>query len=533
MADESDRRGAAEREGWPRAGLEILAIAAIFAAAGCWPVPDVNETAYLTKARHEADPAYAAGDFFLQTPAAHGVFYLAIGPLAAAASLETAAWIGRVAGWLALAFGFRHLAVPLVAPPSARGTWARLVAAAVFSLALRHGHMAGEWVIGGCEAKVFAWALVLGGLGEVVRDRFGPAWLLLGAAAAFHPLVGGWSLLAAAAAWWAGPRRPHPGPTPAITVAYAAAGLTLAAAGVLPALGLSADADAATRAAAVRTYVVERLPHHLLPRGFPTGFMPRHLLAIICWWLLDRLAVATPARRRLTAFVIASLGITLTGLAIAAVEPWAPAAVYGLLRYYWFRLGDVTVPLALAFAAATVLADDLACRRLAPLPPRSLRLAATLLILVDLAAESRHWPLPGRTLPARSDAKVEPAAWADVCTWVRDHAPPGTVVLTPRGAASFTWRTGLPEVVSWKNSPQDATSLVAWRRRMTDCFSADGSFVDLERSTAALGATRLGEVADRYGARLAIVPLDAPGVAELPFERLYANDGYVVLGIGD
>ena len=86
MADESDGRDAAAGDAsWWRSALEVVAITAIFAAAGAWPVPDVNETVYLTKARHAADPAYAAGDFFLETPDAHGVFYLLLGPLAATA----------------------------------------------------------------------------------------------------------------------------------------------------------------------------------------------------------------------------------------------------------------------------------------------------------------------------------------------------------------------------------------------------------------------------------------------------------------
>jgi hypothetical protein len=156
-----------------------------------------------------------------------------------------------------------------------------------------------------------------------------------------------------------------------------------------------------------------------------------------------------------------------------------------------------------------------------------------LLLVADVAAESKHWPLPGRSLVARGDSKVEAAAWADICGWVRDHVPPGTCVLTPRGAASFTWRTGLPEVVAWKNSPQDAASLVAWRRRISDCFSADGTLRDMERSTAALGEPRMRSIADRYGARIAIVPLDAPGLAELPFERLHANDRYAVLELAE
>ena len=48
-------------------------------------------------------------------------------------------------------------------------------------------------------------------------------------------------------------------------------------------------------------------------------------------------------------------------------------------------------------------------------------------------------------------------------------------------------------------------------------------------STAELGEDRLQLIAKRYGASLAIVPLSVPGLAELPFERLYANDHYTVL----
>ena len=163
--------------GWPRAAVEVLAILAVFAAAGAWPVPDVNETAYLTKARHYADPAWARGDFFLETPDAHGVFYQLMSPLAAAVPLTQAAWIGRWLGWLTLACGFRHAVVRLLP-----GAWSRVLAAALFSLALRHTTAAGEWVIGGCESKVFSWGLVLFGVGEIASGWFATATLAMGAA---------------------------------------------------------------------------------------------------------------------------------------------------------------------------------------------------------------------------------------------------------------------------------------------------------------------------------------------------------------
>lgn len=547
---------AAGRVSWGRELAEVTLIAVIFAAAGAWPAPDINETVYLIKARHAADSDYGAGDFFLETPEAHGIFYLLAGPLTAALPLDTAAWIGRLAGWLSVAIGFHHLAVALVTGRSAKATLTRLAAAAMFSAALRFTPAAGEWVIGGFEAKVFAWGLVLGGLGELVRGGFARAWCLMGGATAFHPVVGGWAMLAAALAAASSWRREPDGlgadavnPAPlsgrvagesqspgrsgalGVTTLIFLVGVALAVGGIAPVLTLSGDVDPGMRAEAARIYVVERLPHHLLPRAFEPGLIARHALAIVLWWLLDHLAPASRARKRLTRFTLAVLGISLAGLVISAFEPWAPAAVHGLLRYYWFRLADVVVPLSLAISAAAVLADDAACRRLCPAPPPVVRGLVGLLLMVDLANESRHWPLPGRENIPRSEAKVEARAWADICGWVREHVAAGTCAVTPRGAASFIWRTGLPEVVAWKNSPQDAASLVEWRRRITDCFSVDGTLRDLERSTAALGAGRLREVAHRYGARIAIVPLDSPGLVELPFQRLHANDRYAVLDL--
>lgn len=519
--------------GWARAVAECAVVTAAFAAVAAWPAPDVNEAVYLTKARHAVDPAWGQGDFFLETPDAHGIFYRVAGPLAAALPLPQAAWIGRIAGWALLAIGFRQATIPLIA--AARY---RVLAALLFSFALRTTTAAGEWVIGGCEAKVFAWAAALGCIGAVAAARFPEACFRGGIATAFHPIVGGWTLVATLATWLVELGRPAAaagsprGGWPAWTwrgVALLAGGVAAAALGLVPALGLTAGVDAATRAAATKIYVVERLSHHLLPRTFADGMIARHLLAAAAWWLLSRVLTPTPARRRIAVLTWVSLGISAVGVAISLLEPWAPTITYSLLRYYWFRLADVMVPFALATAFAAALSDAAACGRLTSWRPAWLRAAVVGLLGVDLAVQSLHWPLPGRTtVTARADSKVAADAWADICDWVRDHTAADACFLTPRGAASFTWRTGRREVVSWKNSPQDAASLVAWRQRIVDCFSRSGSLVEMERSTAALGPERLRQVAERYAADHVIVPIDTPLVDAIPGERLHANGTYAV-----
>jgi hypothetical protein len=495
---------------------EWLLVTAIFAAAGAWPTPDTNEAHYLARARHAADPAWAAGDFFLETPEAHGLFARALGPLTTWLSLDATAWVGRLAGWGLLALGFMHAARSLL--PAAT---ARILAAAMFSLALRHTTAAGEWLIGGCEAKVFAWAGVLWAAGDIARGQWGRAWAALGAATAVHPVVGGWGMGAAAAAWIAvgGP----------VGIGWLLTGIALAAVGVVPVLQLTGAADAAVRAEAARIYVVDRLSHHLLPRSFADGMISRHVLAILVWWLVSRHLPASAERRRLDVFTGAAVGISLVGLLVSLCEPFAPAFTYGLLRFYWFRLADGLVPLSLALAIAAWMNPP---QPRPHGPPPFMRWAVVALLCLDLAHESRHWPLPGREpLLARSDRFMQGASWRDICGWVRDQTPADARFLVPRMAGSFVWRTGRREVVCWKNIPQGPQSLVDWRQRIVDCYSRDGSLTALEPHASRLGPARVLEAARRYGADYVIVPA-ADGMLDGPsFERLHANGDYAVYRI--
>jgi len=525
---------------------EWLLIAAVFAAAGAWPVPDVNEAHYLSKARHAFDPSWCEGDFFLESRGAHGLFFRLLGPLAGTVSLATAAWIGRWAGWLLLAAGFRHAVRPLVAAGGRR-----LLAAALFSLALRSTTMAGEWLIGGCEAKVFAWAAVLAAWGELVAGRWPRAWLAGGLAAACHPLVGGWMMIVtvlttlATYLFGVGWRAPgeagvHADNGKSIFVGAVSCllgGAAVAAVGFVPAVLLNAGVPADIQAEAARIYVVDRLPHHLLPRAFHEGFVTRHILTIFLWAVVTAGLPASAMKRRVVFATLAAVGLSGLGWLIGLGEAVAPDLTYRLLRYYWFRLGDGLVPLSLTVVTVATLwptsgptATTVTEGGMLPARwRRGLQWSLVGLILFDLISQSGHWPLPGRQLTARSDKHVAALAWQDACDWMRRNTDPAARFLTPRGASSFSWRAERPEVVAWKNIPQEAAGIVAWRQRILDCFSADGSLRGMVRSTVSLGQRRLEQVARRYAATYVVAPRAAVAETDLMLPQVYANDGYVIL----
>ncbi len=291
--------------------LSVLAVFLVFAAHGGWQVPDVNEAHYLTKARHYWDPGWAARDFFLESADSHKVFCVAFGWLGTLVSFDAFAWIGRLLTWALLAAMFYRLCAAL-----RLGRWLAPLAAALFvALNSRFG-VAGEWVIGGFEAKGIAYAAVLCALERFLQGRWNQALVAVGIATAFHVLVGGWSAIALGFAWlMLGRDRP--------SLKEFWPGLVVAACLAVPALGfalaLNWGVDAETVDRANRIYVFGRLPHHLLPSNFGQPALLRMAALWIAWWLLCRRLRGDVLVSRLRGFVNGAIVIAVAGFAVFVV----------------------------------------------------------------------------------------------------------------------------------------------------------------------------------------------------------------------
>lgn len=517
----------------PRHGVEILLIFAMFAFQGAWPVPDVNETHYLGKAAHYWNPRWVENDFFLDSPDTHHVFYFTFGWLALWLELPAMAWVGRVLTWGLLAWSWQRLSVAVVPH-----RWFSVFSGALFAYLVERGHMSGEWVIGGVEAKGFAYVLVFLGLEALVRDRWNRALLCFGGAACFHVLVGGWAAVAAGLAWIGLGRQ-----RPSLTSFWPGllGGLVLALPGLVPSLLMNWGTDPATVRAAHEIYVFRRLAHHLVFARFPLEMIYRFLALVAAFLLLAR-RVAVQSRqapeptayfaescgtKRLVAFVLGSLVIAAVGVELGMLAEFDRVLAAGWLRFYWFRLADVVVPLGVALLAAVWVGRLIEARE-----RQGKWIAAVLGVLCVLHFGGFMIERPPGTLP-RGDKRVRHPEWRQVCEWVAQSPliPRDAVFLTPLESQTFKWRARRAEVVTRKDIPQDARSIVEWWSRLQEIHATKSCDPEYQwyRSLTARGENALRRLGAKYGAEYLLTEANP----RLALELLYANRVYAVYRISD
>ncbi|MBM3999053.1 MAG: hypothetical protein FJ297_05830 [Planctomycetes bacterium] len=515
----------------PRANVaavgETLLLVALWIVVGGADPPGINEAHYLAKARHYWDPSWCARDLFLQSADAHAVFFATFGSLTTIGSLPMAAIIGRWIGWGLLAVGWRALSRAMIDRPLVS-----LLSGAWFAVLLEHGNLSGEWVIGGIEAKVPAYAFVFLGLAALAAGRWRSVWIWFGLATLFHVLVGAWGMLAAGVAWC----RCRPDRMPLRAMApWVFLGVAIAAPSLGIGIRLQGAADAATVNLADRILVYRRLGHHLAFHQFSHVAMLRFgLLAAAALAFGSRAARSDARWFRIDGFARGACLFAFCGVLIdqGLRNHWGTAAA--LLKFYWFRLADVAVPIGLALLIARWasrngrISPD---RTRAPTGPRAdARLIAAILvpaIVLGNTVRARHGDrrpeaerLWDRTVADPDRARSKGEAWRSACRWIRENTPSDALFLTPRDQQTFKWYAERAEVVTWKDVPQDAPHVIEWRRRWKEIFawpaSRDGVTAwtdeELQEKMRLYGATYL--ILERPRALRALGP---------PFRQLYPN----------
>jgi hypothetical protein len=517
--------------------LPIIAlIFAVFFVYAAEPVPAVNESHYLLKAFVTYHPQPLSQDIFLGSADTHWLFFQISGLLTLFSSLEVTAWILRIVGWGALAYGWYRLVaasqLPLIVSPFLAAAWL---------CGMHYGQLSGEWVVGGIEAKVIAYAFVFIGWSYMLGDKKHFAWPCLGAASAFHVLVGGWAVVATGLALvfthFSHCKLNFKSHLVALLI-----GGALSLPGLVPAVNTMAGVSAADDLQAAQIYVYERIPHHLCFSKFSEKRRTAFLVPLIgffaaslIYWTTRRfsqLSLGNSPAQPLTTdenqtllsktklwigLGVATLVIALIGIIIEQIGYQTnPATAAKLLKFYWFRLVDPVIPMAAIFVMALViqrcgmLLTDRHATRSQQYVSVAFWLSIVLLgawVLQDRFSQLTKTEMAEanyRSLPVRDKTPEERELiyqdWLRVCSWVATNTPEDSLWLTPRHQQTFKWYTRRSELACWKDIPQDSKSMVQWWTRLKDAYQKDE-----QDEWVPWTAGRLYELNAKYGIRYVLV----------------------------
>ncbi|MDR2172467.1 MAG: hypothetical protein LBP59_20180 [Planctomycetaceae bacterium] len=319
--------------------LETAILFFIFCVFGGSPIPDVNEPYYIGKAIHFWNPDWVVNDEFLMSRDSHLTFYFLFGWLSFFLSPYWLSVAGRFLTWFLLALSWRCLCFTIF-----RINWCSAPAGLALAYYVSNFNMAGEWIIGGVEGKSFAFPFVLFGLVELLRGRWDRVWIFLGIASAFHVLVGGWSVIAVIIVHIFCRRKPN--------YYFMLLGGLVSLPGVIPGLLLDYGTVGDVVQDSHKIYVFERLSHHLVPYMFSWVRVLRFVLLALLWIFCCRFVPhGSVSQRRFDFFVWGTLLISLAGFILAFIFRSNELTSATILRFYWFRMSDVAVPMGVALGS--------------------------------------------------------------------------------------------------------------------------------------------------------------------------------------
>ncbi|HUP80837.1 MAG TPA: DUF6798 domain-containing protein [Pirellula sp.] len=587
-------------------------------------VPAINEPHYWTKAAHFWDFNFCKGDLFLESGDAHWLFFATFGYLTQCMPIAWAVWAGRFITWIFLAIGWTMLGrslwfvgrMPLATQPSLapKGTHfepqrasvragklgiacesephaseLRLgnynpqvpLAATCFGLVwlvgLHYGHWAGEWVVGGCESKGIAYALIFAGIASAIRRHWTLAWALLGGAAAYHVVTGIWVIACLAVVSFVIDfvnMRKFTGKSSFFQgllgwIALHQLGWTVCLVGIIvgvvPAIAIDWGIDPVLASESAVKQVYTRLGHHLAPTRFSWIRWQDFGIQLVCAcivilmairsnWQLIRINGDGPANReagitldasskispekktacpRGMQFVVGcglfGFAVAMFGLFIDLAFGWAfPRITSKLLRFYLFRWNDVAMPMMIGSLVVSFAYGKLT---FTPSPSRARWVAWGFTLVPGLFLLAYRFEANfNETIPAgdkahfvaKSDSESDQIKqyqdWLRVCDWIKLHADSESLWLTPRRQQSFKWRTGRPELACWKDAPQNAEALVEWSQRLSDAYQFDKT-----KTLQPWTTEKLWELQSKYGIRYVLLDRRVAGQITPSLPLLYPS----------
>jgi hypothetical protein len=424
-----------------------------------------NEVDVLPLAKQFVAPDWIANDWYLNSETNYrALFQVIFGWLIVHLGFLPTSIIGRLICYTLVAWGIVLLGQKLGLSLS----YLLLATIAVTYQGSLQGAIAGEWFVGGLEAKAVAYGLILLAIALMLQRKYVLMTLLLGLATSFHVLVGGWALITTLGWFCLRPKSrllklgQKKWLLPLIYLIASGGAIP----GSLKQLLTSAPAGNISPAF---IYVFLRLPHHLNPFAWHPILWLRLIVYLViltlCLVALKKNAdlkgwkTEDQARFELAEFTLISLIPFVAGVAIAFFDhqgTW--------LQYYPFRFGDMMLPLTTCLLSACYLETKFVTQKL------KLHLWLATCLSCILFVQSAFFTQQAIAVPAfpSEQQDVDPQ-WKLMSDWIRDHTAEDAIIIShPWKLANFTWMTERATIAKLKLFPQTKGAIVEYYERLND-----------------------------------------------------------------
>ncbi len=430
-----------------------------------------NDVDALPSARQFVDPDWLPNDWYLNLKIGYRyAFNTLAGTMCQFLPFQLANFWGRVLVALAFAFSFYRLFKALRIS-------SLLIIPCLWYFSGQQAFIADEWFLLGFEAKCFAYAFVIMGVGFLLEGKYRAMLVSLGVATSFHVLVGIYACFCVVVVIVlnAGHRKN------AIQILKSLPLLVVTGCfgvyAVLRQIFAGADIDAAEAVRAAGIYVTFRVPHHV----FPQAFGPVAEWGVLLVFFLVPLAVflfsGDERFKQMAQFVFSSLLLCVVGLVLYQLQ-W-----FHLLKYYWFRFGATMVPLGgvVAIAGLFHVALKNGLEWMSPRRGMWKALSSGLVGLVFFVLLAGNlaliaWP----KVAVKDTLSIGPNSWEIIKrgahreqkhalgAWIQGNTPRDAIFLVDPTMDHFYVVAERARVVSFKHSPQSERDILDWYQRLLD-----------------------------------------------------------------
>lgn len=416
-----------------------------------------NETDALPSALQFINRSWLPGDWYLNLSIGYRQAFNAIlGPLVSLLGFEWGAVAGRLLVCLVFAIALMTLlrALRLRFPLGVIGVYVFLA---------HQSLVAAEWIVQGVDTKTMAYSFALMALAAFSQRRYFLGFLFAGLTTSFHMLIGMFTLFCIGFAYllnnqmlvgaWKQLLK-----NSWIFILTGLLGLMAVVNQVF--IELSHNTDKAWG-----IYVQYRVPFHVLPI-WPHGTWKIVLIFAAILFLGIYLLAVSRIARFVAAFAVGSISLFAIGL----LFDWLGMTL--LLKYYWFRLPDVMVPM-LGLILIAWLINRILSSKLSP-ASNAARVqkrvndgvsVALVLVAVGISLFSlvKIWQGFNGFNPVRAWSKNPESP---MLAWINANTPDDATFLVGPMMDNFYIEAERAMFVSFKHSPQSAPDIEEWYQRI-------------------------------------------------------------------